>query len=126
MNKVVHFEIPADNLKRAKKFYQTVFGWTMSDFGPETSMAITVKTDPKTQMPKEPGAINGDISKRMPTFQHPVVVMNVTSIDKHLKKIVAAGGKKIGKKVEIPNMGFYAYFKDTEGNTLGVWENIKK
>lgn len=125
MNKVVHFEIPADDLERAKKFYADVFGWNIVPFDNETVMVATTDSDEQTMAPKEPGAINGDISRRIPTFQHPVVVMDVPSIDEHMEKIEAAGGKKIGEKAEIPQMGWYQYFEDPEGNVLGVWENLK-
>ena len=124
MNKVVHFEIPADNLGRAKIFYASVFGWTTQDFGEDVSLVTTVESDDNG--PKIPGAINGDLYKRTSTNPHPSVVMDVDSIDDYLKKIEAAGGKVIKEKQEMAGMGYYASFADTEGNTLGLWESIKK
>ncbi len=64
MGKVVHFEIPADDLARAKKFYSTVFGWTLNEFPEmEYTIAKTVESD-QNGMPKEPGAINGGMLQR--------------------------------------------------------------
>lgn len=88
-------------------------------------MVSTVKTNPQTQLPEETGAINGDISKRNEHFKTPSIVMNVDSIDEHLQKIESAGGKVILPKTPVADMGFHAMFSDTEGNTLGLWEDAK-
>ncbi len=56
----------------------------------------------------------------------PVITINVDSIDEAVKKIEASGGKMVGEKGEVPDMGYYAYFKDSEGNVMGLWETIKK
>ena len=124
MNRVVHFEIPADDMDRAKKFYGEVFGWQIMPYDNDTVMVATTESSEQMQ-PKEVGAINGDISKRSEDFKHPTVVIDVESIEEHGKKIEAAGGKSLGPKQEIPNMGFYAYFQDPEGNVLGLWETPK-
>lgn len=125
MNKVVHFELPAEDLKRSKDFYSTVFGWATQDFGADVAMVTTVDSDDNG--PKVPGAINGDIfQKTADSNQHPSIVMEVDSIDEYLKKIEAAGGKIIKGKQEMAGMGYYASFADTEGNVLGLWETIKK
>ena len=64
MDKVQHFELPVDNLERAKKFYKSIFGWELKD-APEMSytMITTVPTN-KEGVPKEAGAINGGMFKR--------------------------------------------------------------
>ena len=125
MNSVVHFEIPADDLERAKKFYADVFGWQVSDFG-GTYMVTTTQIDPQTQIPLNPGAINGDIFKREENVKHPTVVIKVPSIEEHMKMIEASGGKPGEGKVEIPDVGYYAYFTDPEGNRIGLWEDMPK
>ncbi len=134
MNKVVHFEIPYEDKERSQKFYSEVFGWGINDM-PEMNYTgvTTVETD-ENMVPKEVGAINGGMMARgqfegkpsdtMPTG--PVIAMEVDSIDDHLKKIAAAGGEVIMEKVSIGGMGFYAYAKDTEGNIIGIWEELKK
>lgn len=130
MDKVVHFEIPVDSLTRAKSFYSSIFGWQLEDWpmpGGVTYTGIrTVPVDEKTHMPKEPGAINGGMAQRSKELPVPVITVNVDSIDSAIKKIEAAGGKAVSPKGEVPEMGYYAYFKDTEGNLIGLWENIKR
>jgi hypothetical protein len=126
MDKVVHFEVPADDIERAKKFYSSVFGWQMQDM-PEMEYVIahTVEVDEK-MMPKESGAINGGIMKRSKAIKSPVIAMSVSSIDAYIQKIKNAGGKIVKPKVAIGSMGYYAYESDSEGNAIGLWENAKK
>ena len=124
MNKVIHFEIPFDDQGRAKKFYQDVFGWQITEY-PEMDyhLAVTTPSDEKTG-PKEPGAINGGLLKRDPTGAHPLIVIDVPSIDEHIKKIESAGGKTVMPKMEVGNFGLYARVADTEGNVIGIWQNL--
>jgi len=126
MNKVVHFEIPADNRDRAKQFYASVFEWGLHDTPMGDDVYTSVITSPidDNYMHKEKGAINGGIFKRDASLPTPVITINVPSIDEHAGKIEAAGGQMVVGKGEVPGMGYYAYFKDTEGNILGLWENI--
>ena len=124
MDSVVHFEVPADDLDRAKKFYGDVFGWQTMDM-PEVNYTgiITTEVDQATQMPTQPGAINGGMYKRDRANEPATVVVNVGSIEDALKKIGQAGGSIVDQKTEVPGMGFYARFRDTEGNLVGLWEN---
>ncbi len=125
MDKVVHFEIPFDDEKRAHKFYSEVFGWKLNLI-PDMKYTIvyTVEVDEK-MMPKESGAISGGMYKRdVNSAQSPVLVINVAKIDEALKKIEKAGGKIFMPKRKVGGMGLYAQVKDTEGNIIGVWENI--
>ena len=124
MDKVVHFEIPADDLPRAKGFYGSTFGWQLNEMeGMDYTTVMTSPVDDQ-QMPTEPGAINGGMMKRAPDTPSPVVTVNVDSIDDALKKVESAGGSTVKPRQEIPGMGAFAYFKDTEGNVLGLWENL--
>ena len=128
MDKVVHFEIPADDLKRADDFYKTVFGWdiqVMPMEGGEYHMVTTVPTD-ENQMPKEAGAINGGLYQREKPEQRPIFYIDVPNIDEHLKKIEEKGGKVVLPKAPIPGMGAYAQIADTEGNVIGLFENALK
>jgi hypothetical protein len=86
----------------------------------------TVPVDEKTYMPKEPGAINGGMTKRTKDVAAPIITIHVGSIDEYIKKIEAAGGKAVMPKQEVPDMGFYSYFIDSEGNVIGLWETMKK
>lgn len=132
MNKVTHFEIPYEDKKRSQEFYNKVFGWELQDFpmpdGNEYTIAKTAETD-ENYMVKEPGAINGGMFKRDSsnnTPTSPVITMTVDSIDEHFKKVKEAGGEVAVPKGEVPDMGFYAYVIDTEGNMIGLWEDIKR
>jgi len=125
MRKVVHFEIPADHLERATLFYSSVFGWELADM-PEMDYTVvkTTPVDEQTQLPSEPGAINGGMYRRSADAPSaPVLVIDVNSVDDSLKEIEAAGGRVLRPRTEIPGMGAFAYFTDPEGNALGLWEN---
>lgn len=124
--KVVHFEIPADDVGRAKKFYSEAFSWRMDDVpGMDYTILGTAPTDEKNML-TEPGAINGGMLKRQEPVRSVVVTIGVDDIENALKDIERAGGKTIRKKMAVGDMGFTAYFKDTEGNTVGLWETAKK
>ena len=126
MNRVVHFEIQADNAERAIKFYTDVFGWSFIKWeGAPTPywMVMTAEKDSK-----EPG-INGGLLPRKPdcppvaegaAVNAFVCTMQVDSIDATIKKIEAAGGKLALPKFAIPGMAWQAYYKDTEGNIFGI------
>jgi len=117
MNKVVHFEIPYDDQQRAQKFYQDVFGWQINKFADmDYYIATTCKTDPKTMMPTELGAINGGFLKKDPTGE---------SVDEHIKKIESAGGKVVMPTMKVGDFGLYARVADTEGNVIGIWQLLK-
>ena len=123
MDKVVHFEIPFDDKKRAMKFYADAFGWKLTDMAEMSYvMAETVPVSEK-QMPREPGAINGGLFPRPKEAPHPVIYVGVSSVDQALKKAQAAGGKVVTPKTPIPGMGAYARVTDTEGNILGLFES---
>lgn len=125
MNPVVHFEVPFDDKSRAMKFYQDVFGWKLQDM-PEMKyvMAHTTEVDEK-HMPKEAGQINGGMMQRMAGEQC-MIVMKVESVDDAMGKIKSAGGQEVVPKMPVGDMGYYARAKDTEGNVIGVWEDMKK
>ena len=131
MNGVVHFEIPADNLNRANKFYSTVFGWKLeTPKGMEGMyiMARTTEVDKKTMMPAKPGVINGGIMKRTGEGgdNAPVLVIDVPSLDEYVKRAVKAGSKVVQEKQKVMDMGWYARVTDSEGNVIGIWETIPK
>jgi uncharacterized protein len=127
MDKVIHFEIPADDMKRAKKFYGDIFGWGMQDVEGEMEYTVvrTAPTDANNML-EEPGAINGGLMRRMSKTDAPIIVIEVPSIDERIKKIIKAGGKVVMPKMEVLKRGLYARVTDSEGNVIGIWENIKK
>ncbi len=123
MRSVVHFEIPADDVARAKEFYSSIFGWQMQDM-PEMDYTIVQTTAvDENQMPTAPGAINGGLMRRSHETPTPVITIDVESVAQALEQVEAAGGKVVRPRTEIPGMGAFAYFTDPEGNTLGLWEN---
>lgn len=128
MSKVVHFEIPVDNLERAKKFY-AIFDWNIQDWPmPDGSVYVgcqSVETDPITHAPKEAGAINGGMILRNNVSKTPSITLHVPSIDAYAEKISNAGGKMIKAKTVIQG-GAFAYFTDSEGNVFGLWEDAPK
>lgn len=123
--KVVRFEIPCDDGERARGFYREAFGWNVMEM-PEMNYTMAT-TGPTSEqgMAAEPGFINGGMFDRAEGApKTPVITIDVASIDATLETIERLGGAKLVGRTEIPDMGFYAYFTDTEGNVLGLWENI--
>jgi predicted enzyme related to lactoylglutathione lyase len=124
MDKVVHFEIPYDNKKRASKFYSEIFGWELLDVPDmDYTLVHAAKTD-KNNMVVEKGAINGGLFHRNASAKQPMIVIGVQSIDETIKKVISAGGKLITPKQSIPN-GSYARVADCEGNVIGLADESK-
>ncbi len=122
--RVVHFEIPFDDGDRARAFYKDAFGWNLVHM-PEMSYTM-VSTGPTTEQgpPSEPGFINGGMLDRSESLSgSPVVVVDVEDIDAALAKIESLGGSTLSAKLPVGEMGFAAYFKDSEGNAVGLWQN---
>ena len=126
MDKVVHFEVPPDDLKRAQDFYNQVFDWKINVTDLEGYAIVNTGPTDQQGMNQEPGFINGGLTKRGQPVQHPVVTIDVKSIEEVGKKIEAHGGKMMGEKMPVGDMGFAAYFTDSEGNMMGLWETAKK
>lgn len=134
-NPIVHFEIPVDDVERAKTFYTTVFDWQIEKFdmpaegstqGEPYYMVRTTEVG-ENNMPKTPGGINGGLMKRQQDGQPFMNYVSVTSIEETLKMITSNGGITLMPKMEIgANMGWIAVFKDTEGNMMGLHQMPKK
>ena len=127
MDPVVHFEMPYDNRERMAKFYESSFGWQTRTLGEDMGsyvLATTVETDENG--PKRPGAINGGFFPRKPDWpaQYPSLVIAVEDIKESVKRVTEAGGEVLGEPMEIPNVGKYVSFMDTEGNRLSMLEPI--
>lgn len=123
MDPVVHFEMPAEDRKRMAEFYTRVFGWQTQQLGEEMgNYVLAVTTDSDERGPKKPGAINGGFFQKtsdMPA-QYPSVVIAVPDIMQRIKDVGSAGGKVLGEPMEIPGVGSYVSFLDTEGNRVGL------
>jgi uncharacterized protein len=126
MDPVVHFEMPYEDRERMAKFYQDSFGWQMQMFGEEMGnyvLASTTETG-ENGRPSEPGAINGGFFPKKPDWpaQYPSVVIAVGDIQSAMRKVTAGGGKVLGEPLEIPGVGRYVSFFDTEGNRVSLLE----
>ncbi len=123
MDSVVHFEIPAKNLKRASEFYTKAFGWQIDKWGEGDYWLLGTTPMGKDGRPSTPGAINGGMGKKGVMAPKSVTVtIGVSDIDAALKNVKKLGGTVTGKKLPVGNMGFSAYFKDTEGNIIGLFQ----
>lgn len=126
MDQVSHFEIPSDDRERAKEFYASAFDWEIEEMPFEDGVYTSVITSPvdEEHMHEERGAINGAIIEREDSLTAPILTITVQSIDDYVSKIESAGGTIVVPKDEVPDMGFYAYFEDSEGNVIGLWETM--
>jgi predicted enzyme related to lactoylglutathione lyase len=125
-NPVVHFELPADDQERMKAFYTKAFGWEMNQMGPEMHNYTVVMTAPSDdQGPLEKGRINGGIYKKQDGMSAaPSLVISVENITEGMERIKAAGGTIEMEPMDIPGVGKYVTFIDTEGNRLSIMEPI--
>jgi len=129
MDPVTHFEMPATDKQRAIAFYSKTFGWRLQQLGPEMGeyvMAHTTETDPQG-MVQTPGAINGgfysptdDAGSRAPS-----VVINVKDVKAAMAAIARNGGKMLGEPQQIPGVGMWASFLDTEGNRVSIIQSSR-
>lgn len=128
MDPVVHFEMPYKDRDRAGRFYETAFGWKTQKFGPEMGnyMLATTASQDSPQKDAFRGAINGGLfpyDEKMPG-QHPSVVIAVGDIRASMKKVNQAGGEVLGEPMEIPGIGQYVAFYDTERNRLSMLQPL--
>lgn len=124
MNPVVHFEMPYENRDRMTEFYAQAFGWRMQKFGEDMGNYVTATTaeSDETGRPKQPGSINGGFFQKKPDWpaQHPSVVIAVDDIKQAIAKVSKAKGNVLGEPMEIPGVGQYVSFVDTEGNRVSL------
>jgi predicted enzyme related to lactoylglutathione lyase len=130
MNPVVHFEMPYEDCERLVEFYTQAFGWQMQKLGEDMGnyvTAATTETD-ENMMVKRPGAINGGFFPKKADWpaQYPSVVIEVDDIKEARKKVAEAGGTVLGDPMEIPGIGQYVSFTDTEGNRVGILQPVKR
>ena len=118
MGRVVHFEISADDTKRAVSFYKKAFGWGIENWGGGMEYWL-VKTGEKDQM-----GIDGAIMPREPDSSPTINTIAVEDLDEAIRKIETAGGKRVSEKNSIPNIGLFCYCKDTEGNKFGILQPL--
>lgn len=124
MDSVVHFEMPYGDRDRMADFYSRAFGWRMEKLGEDMGnyvMATTADTD-ENHMIRTPGTINGGFYPKTPDMpaQYPSVVISVDDIRASMQKVRDSGGEVLGEPMEIPGIGQYVSFYDTEGNRASI------
>src|SRR5262249_39836118 len=122
---ICHFEIPADEPKRAVEFYRELFGWEIREWASATNqheihMIATVPSD-EMGRPARPG-VNGMIMKRAHPQQPFATYISVENVDEYGAKAEKLGGQIVMPKTPVPGMGWFLYFKDPEGNIFGLWQ----
>jgi len=129
MNPVVHFELPYDDEARIARFYEQAFGWRTQALGDAMGRyVLATTTDSDEKGPKRPGAINGGFFPKKPDWpaQHPSVVVAVDDIRAAMAQVRRAGGHVLGDPVEIPGIGQYVSFTDTEGNRCSMLQPLPR
>ena len=121
MFNVVHFEIPADDVKRAQKFYSELFGWKIEKFtGPTPMEYWSIMTGAEKS---EMGGLGGGMMKRQATQQQITIYIHVPSVDEYVEKVKKLGGQVCFPKMAVPGMGYFAVCLDLENNGFGIWED---
>jgi predicted enzyme related to lactoylglutathione lyase len=117
--RIVWFEIPADKLERAKKFYGSLFGWTIKPF-PGMTDYCHIDTGGGDDTP------DGGLMVRKHPEQPITNYVAVSSVDKSAAKVEKLGGKICKPKTAVPQMGYFVICQDTEDNMFALWEpNMK-
>lgn len=121
--RVVHFEVPYDDADRARAFYSDVFGWAI-DAMPELEYDFvqTGPTDDETGMATEAGYIGGGMFQRQPDVSRPIITIDVENMTEALAAIAEHGGAAVSEPMPVGDMGIAAYFTDSEGNLMGLWQ----
>jgi predicted enzyme related to lactoylglutathione lyase len=121
---IVHFEIPADDVEKLRKFYSELFGWKIEKMpGPVEYWGIATVPVNEKGMPERPG-VNGGMMKRQNPEHKPVNYIAVESVDEYVKKIEALGGRVIVPKMEVPGIGWWALALDPEGNQFAIMQSV--
>jgi uncharacterized protein len=120
--RVIHFEIPFDDGDRARAFYERVFGWQTTPI-PDLDYTLAITGPSGDAGPTEQGFINGGLLKREQPYTAPTLAIDVDSIADALASVEQAGGTTLVPRSAVGQMGFAAYFRDTEGNVIGLWES---
>lgn len=123
MDSVVHFEMPYEKRDRMARFYQQAFGWQTQLLGEDMgNYVLATTTETGDSGPTKPGAINGGFYEKTgdKPLQYPSVVIAVEDVKRATEKVTAAGGKVLGEPWEIPGVGRYVSFLDSEGNRVSM------
>lgn len=114
MPRVVHFELPTENMGASKKFYETVFGWHLEKFKGPVDYMLVMTGDPNSH------GIDGGLGGAANQFKATVNTLEVEEIDQLLQTVLANGGEIVVPKDEIPGVGYLAYIREPGGAVLGL------
>lgn len=116
MPRIIHFDLPADDPKRAIRFYEKVFGWKIEKWKGPIDYWLIMTGD------KEEPGIDGGLAKREEPDEGIVNTLDVPSVDEFIEKVKKNGGKIVREKHPVPGVGYMATIADTEGNLFGIME----
>jgi uncharacterized protein len=120
--------MPAEDRMRIANFYTKVFGWKTQQLGEDMgNYVLATTTDSDENGPKKPGSINGGFFQKTDDkpAQCPSVVIAVDEIKEHMMNVEKSGGKVLGEPMDIPGVGLYVSFFDTEGNRVGMIQPVR-
>ena len=129
MNPVVHFEMPYEDKVRLSNFYAKAFGWQLQPLGEQMGNYVVATTaETRDNRPVQPGTINGGFFEKKPDWpaQYPSVVIAVDDITQAMAVVKQAGGEVLGEPMEIPGVGSYVSFMDTEGNRVSMLQPLPR
>jgi predicted enzyme related to lactoylglutathione lyase len=118
MATIVHFEVPVDDVGRARKFYSELFGWEIKDSGMPGGEYWSVVTTGENP-------VHGGMMKRQQPQQQITNFIDVASVDEYVAKVDELGGSVVVSKSPVPGEGYFAVCLDTENNGFGIWEEDK-
>ncbi len=119
---VSHFEIPAQDMERAARFYREVFGWSVERLPWEGYPYFKVRGSAGEG--QKDGIEGGLLPADVAATDHPLLVLHITEADLEdcLRKIEDAGGRIDRPAEDVGGMGRFARFRDSEGNLMGLWQ----
>lgn len=120
--RVVHFEVPYDDAERARSFYGGVFGWRIQPTQMQYDLVSTGPVDAAGR-PSAPGYVGGGMTQRGGHVTQPVITIEVDDVRATLDRIRSNGGAGLGEPFTVGEMGIAAYFTDSEGNSMGLWQS---
>ena len=123
MPTIVHFEIPADDVERSRKFYSDLFGWKIEKWSGSPGIDMEYWVITTTDEKGNKALIGGGMMKRQKPHEQITNFIDVKSVDEYSSKIEKLGGKVVVPKMAVPGMGYFAVGHDTENNSFGIWES---
>jgi uncharacterized protein len=123
MPTLVHFEVPADDVERSRKFYTDLFGWKIEKWSGTDMADMEYWTVTTTDDKGDKASLGGGMMKRQNPQQQITNFIDVKSVDEYSSKVEKLGGKVVVSKMAVPGMGYFAVCHDTENNSFGLWES---